>query len=279
MQHRMKTKQYRNESFTDQMKSVASFVIPAFIILMLAESAHASGSQNSADYNFSVESLDGGGLRAASVDYKNDGSFGAGDFIASTDYTQRGGYVGQLNNAPMATNYTFTIVSNSTIEVPIRALLSAATDPDGDSISFVSVASVSAQNGMVARSGNWVLYKPPTGFTGSDSITWVMRDSEGDQSTGAILAQATPPAPLSQPMLNLVTITFDTAPNTTDATLSFASLPGFSYTVQYTDSLTPPVTWTTLGTATTTNGVFKMVDPTARNADQRFYRTIITQSP
>lgn len=278
MQHRMKTKESGNKSFIVRMKSVASFVIPAFIILMLAASARAAGSQNSADYDFSVESLDGGGLRAASVDYRNDGSFGAGDFIASTDYTQRGGYVGQLNNAPAATNYTFTIVSNNTIEVPIRALLSTAADADGDSITFVSVASASAQNGTVGHSGNWVLYKPAAGFTGSDSITWVMRDSEGDQSTGTILAQVTPPASQSQPMLNLVTITFDSAPNTTDATLGFASLPGFSYTVQYTDSLTPPVTWTTLGTATTTNGVFKIVDPTARNATQRFYRTII-QSP
>lgn len=261
------------------MKSVASFVIPAFIILMLAALAHASGSQSSADYDFSAESIDGGGLRAASADYKNDGSFDAGDFIASTDYTQRGGYVGQLNNAPMATNYTFTIVSNSTIEIPIRALLSAATDPDGDSISFVSVASVSAQNGTVGRSGNWVIYKPPAGFTGSDSITWVMLDSEGDQNTGAVLAWVTAPAvPSDQPTLNLISITFDSAPGATDATLRFASLPGETYVVQYTDSMTTPVTWTTLGTATTTNGVFKIVDPTARNADQRFYRTII-QSP
>ena len=73
-------------------------------------------------------------------------------------------------------------------KVPISALLSAATDPDGDSISFVSVATVSAQNGTAGRSGNWVLYEPPAGFTGSDSFTWVMRVSEGDQKTGGALS-------------------------------------------------------------------------------------------
>jgi hypothetical protein len=270
----MKAEKYRHESFADQIKSVCSFSILLFIILVSAASGRASGPQTSADYQFTVESTDGGGLRVASVDYKNDGSFSAGSFITTADYAQRGGYVGQLNNAPVATNYTFTVVSNNTIEIPISALLSTATDPDGDSITFVSVETVSAQDGTVGRSGRWVLYKPPAGFTGNDSITWVMQDSEGDQNTGTILAQVTAkPAP--QPMLNLISITFDTAPNTTDATLRFASLPGSSYMVQYTDSLTPPVTWTTLGTATTTNGVFEITDPTARNASQRFYRIMI----
>jgi hypothetical protein len=139
----------------------------------------------------------------------------------------------------------------------------------------VSVASTSAQIGTTGRSGIWVLYKPPAAFVGSDSITWVMQDSEGDQNTGTILAEvvASPTQP-DQPTLNLIPVTFDTAPNSTDATLHFASLPGFSYTVQYTDNLTQPVTWTTLGTAVTANGVFQIVDPTARNAVQRYYRTL-----
>jgi len=252
---------------------------PIFVIVLVslaaAAVAYAAGPQGSADYLVTAESTDGGGQRTASMDYKNDGSLGAGSFTASADYKQRGGYIGQLNNAPVATNYTFTVVSNSTIKVPISALLSTAKDVDGDSISFVSVASTSAQNGTTGRSGIWVLYKPPAAFAGSDSITWVMQDSEGDQNTGTILAQVVaPPTQPDQPTLNLISVTFDTAPNSTDATLRFASLPGFSYTVQYTDNLTQPVTWTTLGTVATTNGVFQIVDSTARNASQRYYRTL-----
>ena len=270
----MKKKEHRDESFAESAKSVSALLV--VIMSMSALSAFAAGSQTSATYNLSAESMDSGGLRAGSADYRNDGSFDTGNFIASKDYTQRGGYVGQLNNAPVATNYAFTVVSNTTINVPISALLSAASDADGDSISFVRVAGASAQNGTAGRSGNWVLYKPPAGFTGSDNITWVMQDSEGDRSAGTILAQVivTPPPP-NQPTLNLISITFNTVPDATDATLRFASLPGSSYTVQYTDSLAPPVQWTTLGTAATTNGVFQIVDPTARNASQRYYRTII----
>ncbi len=257
------------------MKSHAPIWKTVVLSLASAAAAHAAGPQNSADYFFTNESIDGGGLRVSSAHYTSDGSFGAGNFIASADYAQRGGYIGQLNNAPVATNPTFTIASNSTIKIPISMLLSAATDPDGDSISFANVANASAQNGVVSRNGIWLLYKPPAGFTGTDTITWVMQDSEGDQNNGMILAQViVPPPPLNAPTLNLISVTFDTAPSSTDATLRFASLPGITYLVQYTDSLTPPVTWTTLGAASTTNGVFTIIDPTARNATQRYYRTI-----
>lgn len=266
----------RNESFTDQMKSVSSFFVLLFTVLMLAASGRASGPQTSADYNFSVESTDGGGSRVGSADYVNNASFSAGSFVTSADYAQRGGYIGQLNNSPVATNYLADTYTNTTFKVPISALLSTATDADGDAVTFVSVAGTSEHNGAARRIGNWVLYQPPAGFTGSDTLTWVAQDSEGDRTTGAILLQIGVPAPPpDRPTLNLISITFDSAPGATDATLRFASLPGETYVVQYTDSLTEPVKWTTLGTAPTTDGVFQIVDPTARNASQRYYRTYI----
>ena len=268
-------KKHSHESFAGQMKVLASCFVPVFIMLMLAARAHAAGPQSSADYHFSVESLDGGGLRTASADYAADGSFDTGNFITSADYAQRGGYIGQLPNAPVATNYTFTVVSNNTIEIPLNSLLSSANDPDGDSISFVSIANTSAQNGIAEQVGNWVSYKPPAGFTGTDSIIWVMKDSEGDQNTGTILTLVVASPPLSNlPTLNQTSITFDTATNTTDATLRFVGLPQATYLVQYTGSLIPPITWTNLGSATVTNGVFTIVDPTARSANQRYYRTV-----
>jgi hypothetical protein len=248
-----------------------------WLALMMA--AYASGTQSSADYNFSVESIDAGGLRSASADYVNDGGLGAGNFVSSADYAQRGGYAGQLNNAPVATNYPVTVVSNTIIKVPIADLLNSVKDADGDSVTFVSVASGSAQNGAAGRAGNFVVYDPPPGFTGSDSFKWVVQDSEGDRTTGTILAQiGEPPAPPNQPTINLVSITFDHAPGATDAMLHFAGLPQSTYTVQYTGSLVPPIIWTTLGSASVTNGVFQIVDPTARGAIQRYYRTMY-QSP
>jgi Big-like domain-containing protein len=250
----------------------------ALLWLALMVSVHA-GSQTSADYSSGAESNDGGGSHAASTDYSSDGAFGPGNFAASADYAQRGGYVGQLNNAPVVTNYPLSAVSNTVIKVSITALLNTVKDADGDSITFVSVAGSSAQNGEASRVGNFVVYRPANGFTGSDSFTWVAQDSEGDRAMGTILAQVgAPPAPPSQPTLNLVSVTFDNAPGATDATLRFSGLPQSTYLVQYTGSLTPPITWTTLGSAGVTNGVFQIVDPTARSAGQRYYHTVF-QSP
>ena len=146
-------------------KNLAVKILFAALWLALSASSRA-GPQSSADYSAGVESNDGGGSRAASADDSSAVSFGAGNFVSSADYAQRGGYAGQLNNAPVATNYPVTAVSNTVIKVPIADLLNSVKDVDGDSITFVSVASGSAQNGTASRAGNFVAYNPPPGFTG-----------------------------------------------------------------------------------------------------------------
>jgi hypothetical protein len=271
-----KTTRIHNPIVHGRIAAIAFSGILIFGRLLLPATLQAADAQNSADYNFTTESIDGGGLRTASGHYLNDGSVGAGSYSTSPDYVQRGGYIGQLNNAPTATNYTFLVTTNGMYKIAVKALLDSATDADGDAISFVSVTNVSAQNGPVRLSGSWVLYGAPAGFTGTDRFTWQMQDSEGDRNTGLIVAEiGSLTSPPGQPNLTLISVTFDPAPGAIDATLRFASLPQSSYTVQYTDNIAPPITWTTLGTATTTNGVLTIVDPSARSAVERYYRTVI----
>ena len=246
----------------------------AGLCLLLALAARAD-VQSSAHYLVTNESVDNGGARAVSADYANDGSFSDGDFAGSADYAQRGGYVGGLNNAPVATNYTLVVYSNNTVKVPISQLLSAVSDADGDTVTFVSAETQTAQSGLTGQVGKWFLYRPPQNYNGTDQFTWVVQDSEGDRSTGTIYAQVGAPPVDNAPTLNLISITFDNAPGATDARLRFGGLPQATYQVQYTDDLTPPITWTTLGSSTVTNGVFTIVDPTAKNASQRYYRTMI----
>ena len=95
--------------------------IAMFLWPVLASLAHAAGQQSSADYQFTVESIDSGGLLASSGDYTDDCSFGAGSFSTSADYAQRGGYIGQLNNfrsALAGINYTSPNKVNLTTNAP-----------------------------------------------------------------------------------------------------------------------------------------------------------------
>lgn len=229
-----------------------------------------AGPQSSAHYLVTNGSVDGGGLRVSSADYASDGSFSSGSLIASADYTQRGGYVAALNNAPVAvTNYTISLFTNGIFKVASGAV---APDPDGDQTAFVSLQDPTAANGSVSNGVVWAYYRPALDYTGNDSFNFTVRDSEGDSASGTVLVQITgTPVTPDSPTLNLIGLNF----HSTAATLKFGGLPGATYTVQFTDSLVPPVIWATLGSATVTNGVMTIVDPTAGLVPQRFYRTLL----
>jgi hypothetical protein len=79
--------------------------------------------------------------------------------------------------------------------------------------------------------------------------------------------------PLNTIPVNVVGMTF---PGDGSAHLSFTGTPGYVYLVQAASNLTPPVTWTTLGTtAADSNGLFTFMDPGASNCTARYYRTSI----
>ena len=142
------------------MKSGAPiWKIAMFLWPVLASLAHAAGQQSSADYQFTVESIDSGGLLASSGDYPGDGSFGAGSFSTSADYAQRGGYTGQLNNfrsALAGINYTSTNKVKLTTNAPYifhtnspnlnNQIVYAIRDGQGGSASVAVAVAVAGMN-------------------------------------------------------------------------------------------------------------------------------------
>ena len=55
--------------------------------------------------------------------------------------------------------------------------------------------------------------------------------------------------------------------------ITATGLPNTTYTLQATDSLTPPVQWVNIGTAgTDAQGKLQFIDPDAPNHPVRFYR-------
>jgi autotransporter-associated beta strand protein len=59
-------------------------------------------------------------------------------------------------------------------------------DANGDSLSLISVAPVSANGGTLVRQGQKVIYQPRGNFVGTDSFTYKIQDSRGQTATGAV---------------------------------------------------------------------------------------------
>jgi hypothetical protein len=58
-------------------------------------------------------------------------------------------------------------------------------------------------------------------------------------------------------------------------TLSFVGVPDYTYLVEATLDLTPPVVWTPVSTNTADiNGLWQFTDTQATNYTQRFYRSV-----
>lgn len=255
---------------------MGSFTIrtSGYAALIVSTAMSITGSARAAA-TLSCTSIDSGGSRVSTSNYTLDSSLGGiGDLLTVGSDSLWGGYPAQLNNPPTVPVYILTRGTNLTTKVLLSRLTSTVSDVDGDQVFFTGVANTSTNGGTLATSGGWLLYRPPAGFNGVDGFTWTVQDSAGDQNVGAIIVQVVPPYPPYT--LSLISIAAGVG---SSVTLTFIGIPELSNVVQYTDNLTPPISWNALGTVIAgTNGMFQIVDSTGGNSPQRFYRTLI-QSP
>lgn len=224
----------------------------------------------------SCTSIDSCGARVSTPNYTLDSSLGGiGDLLTVGSGSLWGGYPAQLNNPPNVPVYVMDRGTNLTTKVLLSKLVATVTDVDGDPVFFVGLANTSTNGGVLATEGGWLLYAPPPGFNDVDGFTWTVQDAAGDQTVGSVIVQVVPP--YSAFSLSLLSITVDGGGSS--ATLTFIGIPNLNNVVQYTDSLVPPIAWNTLGTVTAgPDGMFQVVDPTAGNSPQRYYRTLV-QTP
>jgi large repetitive protein len=91
------------------------------------------------------------------------------------------------NPAPTAVNDTATTNEDTAVAIPV---LANDTDPDGDPL---TVTQATALNGTIAISAAGVLtYTPNPNFNGEDTITYVISDSNGGQSTATVRVTVNP---------------------------------------------------------------------------------------
>ena len=86
------------------------------------------------------------------------------------------------NRPPVAGNDRYEVLAGSSGN--LFAVLANDSDPDGDSLSLVSLSAPA--HGTASVSGGQISYTPGTGFSGSDSFSYTISDGRGGSATASV---------------------------------------------------------------------------------------------
>ena len=168
-----------------------------------------------------------------------------------------------INDNPVAVNDSLVRVEFSDAKISIAQILSNDTDSDGGTLTVSLPSSTTANGATVAISGAWIQYSNAPN-NNPDSFSYTLSDGQGGTSAATISVT-------TQPELSESANTISIERDGGDIVVRFYGIPELQYTVQYTESLSPP-NWIDLGTVTADfDGFIEFRDTTA--SDLRFYRT------
>ncbi len=162
-----------------------------------------------------VSSANGGGTvtiaqDGKSINYTSAANFNGAETFTYTAQNQQGVpltatvtiQVTDINDPPVALNDTFTVFRNSTQNV-LEVLNNDSSGVDNANSESLSVTAVSAGSAggtiELGPSGLTVRYSPATGFQGTETFSYTLRDSRGGTATGtvsvAVNLENPPPTP------------------------------------------------------------------------------------
>ncbi|MFZ1388672.1 MAG: IPTL-CTERM sorting domain-containing protein [Thiolinea sp.] len=90
------------------------------------------------------------------------------------------------NTAPKAVADSATVVAGASVTIDV---LTNDTDAEGNSLTLLSA--VDGIQGTVSIQANKVIYTAKTGYTGTDTFTYVVTDSKGGNTTGTVTVTVT----------------------------------------------------------------------------------------
>ena len=90
-----------------------------------------------------------------------------------------------VNSAPVIVNEYVTVNAGQLVSAPASVLLSNDSDAEGDALSIVRFGQASHGTFTQNQDGT-VSYISAPGFVGEDTVTYVVQDAAGNQSTGTI---------------------------------------------------------------------------------------------
>jgi hypothetical protein len=144
-----------------------------------------------------------------------------------------------VNHAPIPGTKIATTYVNLPATNGAPKLVGAATDPDGDPVSFVGPVSPSAQGGSVTSTtvggAPAIVYTPPLNFIGTDLVYYTITDGKA-LSTGTITVTVLPDTGVTFNMMPLII-------SNNLPLVRFLGVPGLSYTLQRSPDLT---NWTSI---------------------------------
>jgi hypothetical protein len=163
------------------------------------------------------------------------------------------------NHPPIANNPSYTRnAAVNTFKVLVSDLLSNATDFDADNLTLASIGPTT-NNATVLVTGSYVLYANTNAV--ADQFSYTVSDGFGGTNTGTVTLNLS-----STPLFGQSAIV-STSGGT--ATLSFAGIADYSYSVSRTTNL---LSWVTIWTTNApVGGLFQFVD-TSAPLSGAFYR-------
>jgi len=149
--------------------------------------AAVNQNQSATTTTHSTFTLASGGLHHIEIVYWDQGGFAKLKVELSND---TGTTYNLLSSIPTYKSAGFTVVEDTATSFSTASLLANDTDPDGDTLSVVSVQD--ATHGSVSLTGTAVIFTPHANYNGPASFTYTISDGHGGTSTATVHLNVTP---------------------------------------------------------------------------------------
>ncbi len=170
------------------------------------------------------------------------------------------------NHLPVAASDAMQRFAKGGAKVLASALLANDTDVDGDTLTITEVPATSANGATLLFRDGWIHYIPLLAYNLTDTFTYTVNDGHGGTATGSVTVNIRTDGSLALNYAGIQNL------GAGKFRVTFHGIPGLAYTVQYADSIVPPINWLTLGSAVADGAGIVTCDDLA-GTGSRFYRT------
>ena len=178
--------------------------------------------------------------------------------------------VNPVNHPPVAGADSVTRQHGQALKILASQLLSNDQDVDFDPLMVTAVSPLSAQGVPVQLVEGWVAYLPSSDMNETDTFSYTVSDGHGGEAAGQVSVQVA--APGDQQSINITGFEMQ---NDHSIRIEFVGIPGRTYQIQATDTLSPPA-WAPIGLVVADAfGRFEFIDNHAAEHVTRFYRSAV----